>query len=142
MNEFEKMMNFHNIIFTVVSIFIPVVFIFVIAMLISPKLRGKLMSHQIKSIKHMTNYSKEDLKEISTNMQDMAIKSKKTVLDNNEDILKDMTIREANIENEGLKIKLNTVKEELLTERNCFCKYCGKIITSDSIYCKHCGKKQ
>ena len=33
-------------------------------MIISPKLRGKLMSHQIKSLKHMTNYSKKDIVDI------------------------------------------------------------------------------
>ena len=32
--------------------------------MVSPKLRGKWMSRQIKATKHMIKYSKEDLKDI------------------------------------------------------------------------------
>lgn len=142
MLEFNDMLNMHNSMFIIVSIFIGIVFILTIALVISPKLRGKLMSHQIKSIKHMTNYSKEDIEEISTNMQNMAINIKKQVLDENEELLKNISSREAQIENEGLKVKLNTIKEELLTDRNIYCKHCGQSISNDSKYCKYCGKKQ
>lgn len=142
MLEFNDMLQMHNNMFTVVSIFIGAVFILVIILIISPKIRGKLMSHQIKSLKHMTNYSKEDIKEISTNMQNIAINIKKQVLDENEDLLKDISAREAQIEREGLKVKLNTVRDELLTDRNFFCKHCGQSIPNDSKFCKYCGKKQ
>lgn len=138
----EGMMQFHKIFFMIIGLLVPIVFIFSFAMLLSPKLRGKFMSHQIKSLKHMTDYSKQDLHDITTNMHDMAIKSKKTILDNNKDILREMATEEANIEKEGIKIKLGAVKDALFTDSNSFCKYCGKSIANDSIYCKHCGKKQ
>lgn len=136
--NFNDMFQMHNNIFTIVSVFIGAVFIFTIALLFSPKLRGKLMSHQIKSLKHMTDYSKEDLEEISNNI----ISVKKQILDNNEDKLKEMNFKEAQIEKEGLKVKLNTIREELLTPGNLFCKHCGQSIPSDSKFCKYCGKKQ
>ena len=41
------------------------IFIFVILSIFSPKFRGKLMSHQVKAVKHMTDYSKEDLEDIA-----------------------------------------------------------------------------
>lgn len=40
------------------------IFVFTIALMISPKLRGKWMSNQIEATKHMVEYSKEDLKNI------------------------------------------------------------------------------
>ena len=40
------------------------IFIFVILSIVSPKFRGKIMSNQVKAVKHMADYSKEDLKTI------------------------------------------------------------------------------
>ena len=64
-------------IFSIMSIIIPIlaigIFIFVFAMMFSPKLRGKMMSRQIKSLKHMADFSKEDL---DTTMNEIAINTK------------------------------------------------------------------
>ena len=38
------------------------IIIFVILSLFSPRVQGKMMSKQIKSVKHMMDYSKDDLK--------------------------------------------------------------------------------
>ena len=100
--------------FIIVPIFIGLVFIYVIAMLISPKFRGKMMSKQIKASKYMMDESKDDLKSISDNM--------------------------AYATKDGLKTAAGAIKEGLT--QNAFCKYCGTEIDIDSIFCKKCGRKQ
>ena len=104
-----------SLMFIIVSIFIGIVFIFVIAMFISPKFRGKMMSRQIKAQKYMMDESREDIKSISN---DMAYATK-----------------------DGIKITANAIKEGF-TGSSVFCKHCGNEIDADSKYCKNCGKEQ
>lgn len=47
---------------TVVFFLIIFVFVFTLIMMFSPKVRGMFMSRQIKSIKYMTDYSKNDMR--------------------------------------------------------------------------------
>ena len=101
--------------FVIVPVFIGIVFIFVIAMFISPKFRGKMMSRQIKAQKYMMDESKEDLKSISN---DMAYATK-----------------------DGLKTAAGAIKDGF-TKSNVFCKHCGSEIDEDSKFCKKCGKEQ
>ena len=54
-----------NILFIIVPIFIGLVFIFMILMIVSPKLRGKMMSRQFKSVRYMLEESKDDLAKLS-----------------------------------------------------------------------------
>lgn len=69
------------------------------------------------------------------------IKTEKTILDNNEEDLKEIVRRSADIESVGLKIKANAIKEGLSSNTE-YCKYCGSLIDNDSKYCKKCGKEQ
>ena len=101
--------------FVIVPVFIGIVFVFTIAMFISPKLRGKMMSRQIKAQKYMIDESKEDLKSISDTM--------------------------AYVTKDGVKTTARAIKEGL-TEESIFCKYCGSEIDEDSKFCKKCGKEQ
>ena len=101
--------------FVIVPIFIGIVLIVVIAMLISPKFKGKMMSRQIKAQKYMMDESKDDLKSIS---DDMAYATK-----------------------DGIKMAAGAIKEGF-TQNTVFCKYCGTEIDADSKYCKKCGKEQ
>lgn len=101
--------------FIIVSIFIGIVFIFVITMIISPKLRGKMMSRQIKASKYMMDESKEDLKSISDNM--------------------------AYATKDGIKTTVGAIKDGL-KDNSVFCKHCGSEIDADSKFCKKCGTKQ
>ncbi len=101
--------------FVIVPVFVGIVFIFVIAMFISPKFRGKMMSRQIKAQKYMMDESKEDLKSISN---DMAYATK-----------------------DGIKTAAGAIKEGF-TQSNVFCKHCGIKIDEDSKFCKKCGKEQ
>ena len=104
-----------EILFTIVPILVAVVFILTFAMILSPKLRGKMMSNQIKATKYM--------------------------LDENEENLKDMATKSANISKEGIEITTRAIKDGL-TKESKYCKYCGEAIDEDSKYCKKCGKEQ
>ena len=102
--------------FIIVSIFVALVFVFVIVQVISPKFRGKLMSRQMKSVKYMIDESKDDIESISTNM--------------------------ANATKEGIETTVRAIKKGLVDEEDIYCKYCGSRIDRDSKFCKHCGKEQ
>ena len=130
-----------EILFIVVPIFIGCVFIFTIAMMVSPKLRGKMMSRQLKATKYMLDESIDDLTDIATTSSNAFIKASKNILDNNEDILKDMSRKRANINKEGIEITTRAIKKGL-TETKKYCKYCGKDIDIDSKFCSFCGKEQ
>ena len=130
-----------EILFYIVPILIGITFVLMIALMISPKLRGKLMSSQIKATKHMMDYSKEDLKNILSTSADIGINAEKEILDNNEETMEDNVTRKANINKKGIEITTNAIKEGL-TRSKIYCKHCGKLIDDDSKFCKSCGKEQ
>ncbi len=130
-----------EILFYIVPILIGITFVLMIALMISPKLRGKLMSRQIKATKHMMDYSKEDLKDILSTSADIGINAEKEILDNNEETMEDNVTRKANINKKGIEITTNAIKEGL-TRSKIYCKHCGKLIDEDSKFCKSCGKEQ
>lgn len=130
-----------EILFYIVPILIGITFVLMIALMISPKLRGKLMSSQIKATKHMMDYSKEDLKDILSTSADIGINAEKEILDNNEETMEDNVTRKANINKKGIEITTNAIKEGL-TGSQIYCKHCGKLIDDDSKFCKSCGKEQ
>lgn len=128
-----------NVIFTVVMIFSLLIFVFVFAMILSPKLRSKMMKHQIKATKYMMEDSKEELSDIAAVSSNIAIKSRKKVLDENEELLTEMATRNASINKEGVEITARAIKKGL-SKQVVHCKYCGKEIDDDSVFCKFCGK--
>ena len=130
-----------EILFYIVPILIGITFIMTIALMVSPKLRGKLMSRQIKATKHMMDYSKEDLKDILSTSADIGINAEKEILDNNEETMMENATRKANINKKGIEIKANAIKEGLNVSK-IYCKHCGKLIDEDSKFCKSCGKEQ
>ena len=83
-------------------------------MFLSPKLRGKFLSNQVKATKYMVDSSKEDLRYINTNM--------------------------AQARSEGVKITAKAIKDGF--KDTIYCKYCGSEIDKDSVFCKNCGKEQ
>ena len=130
-----------EILFFIIPILVVLTFIFTIALMVSPKLRGKWMSKQIEATKHMMEYSKDDLKDILSTSKSVEVNAEKEILDNNEEIMKDNVTRKANINKEGIEITAKAIKEGL-TNNKVYCKYCGKLIDSDSKYCKVCGRTQ
>lgn len=131
--------EFGQVIFVILFIIFIIIFGLAVAQIFSPKLRGKMMSRQIKALKHMADYSKDDIKELNEISSDISISSKKAILDKNEAVLKDITDREANIESGAIKTKMKAVREGLVG--SVYCKYCGASIDEDSLYCKKCGKR-
>lgn len=130
-----------EILFFIIPILVVLTFIFTIALMVSPKLRGKWMSKQIEATKHMMEYSKDDLKDILSTSKSVEVNAEKEILDNNEEIMKDNVTRKANINKEGIEITAKAIKEGL-TNNKVYCKYCGKLIDNDSKYCKVCGRAQ
>ena len=130
-------------IFSIMSVVVPIlvigIFIFVFAIMFSPKLRGKMMSKQIESLKHMANYSKEDLENIGTTMSEIAINTKKNIYDNNEDKLRDIVEKGSDLSSITVEKTARAIKKGL--QDNIYCKYCGKSIDADSKFCKNCGKQ-
>ena len=126
-----------DVMFVVIPIFIGIVFIFVLAMVISPKFRGKMMARQVKSVKYMLDESKKDLEA----MGGTAINVKKNIVDNNEEFLKKISAKEGEIAGFGIEKKVRAIKKGLL-EDEMYCKHCGESIDADSKYCKKCGKEQ
>ena len=130
-----------EVLFIIVPIFIGVVFIFTFAMILSPKLRGKMMSRQIKSMKYMIDESKDTIEDIATSMGDISIKSNKNIIDKNEENLKEIVKKSANISAPGIEATVRAIKKGFTTNP-VYCKYCGEKIDYDSKYCKYCGKEQ
>lgn len=129
-----------EIIFAIVPILVVGVFIFVFVMMFSPKLRGKMMSQQIKA-KYMLDEAKDDLTDIATAAGNVSIKSKKNILDSNENVLHDIATKNANIAKDGIETTVRAIKRGITGESK-YCKHCGKSIDEDSKFCKECGKKQ
>lgn len=127
--------------FIVVPLIILGIFIFTIAMTASPKFRGKFMSRQIKSLKYMIDDAKDDIEEMGSIAGNIQTKISKNILDDNEEALKDIEIRRANIDKEGIEIKARALKDGL-SKNVVYCKHCGASIDEDSTFCKRCGKKQ
>lgn len=150
MSQFEQMSNMSNILFTIVPIFIGIVFIVVIAMMVSPKLRGKMLSRQIKSVKYMTDFSKQDLEDIGTNLGNVSVTIKKKVIDQNGEVLEEISTKNADINSEAVRKMAESIKEgfggtpfeNTFTEKQIYCKHCGASIDEDSKYCKKCGQRQ
>lgn len=106
--------------FGIMMYIIPVIaigiIIFTIAFMFSSKLRGKMMSKQVKATKYMIDETKEDIKDISTDM--------------------------ANATKEEIEITSHALKTGLTASESIYCKYCGEKIDKDSKFCKSCGKEQ
>lgn len=141
-NNFNQSFSTFNIIFIASSIIIGLGFVFVVLSMVSPKFRGKIMNKQIKATKHMIDYSKEDLEDIGTNLGNIAINTKKKILNENEDNLKEIADSEANIKKDYVKTMASTIHDGLTDNDTIYCKHCGSMIDSDSKFCKKCGKEQ
>lgn len=129
-----------NFIFIIVLVLVFGTFIIAFFMMFSSKFRGKLMSKQIESMKYMTDYSEKDMEKILTKLNQVGINSKKNILDENEDTLKEIADKNADINKDAVKEYAKSIKEGLTD--TIYCKHCGEAIDSDSKYCKKCGKEQ
>lgn len=113
------------------------IFSFVIMTMFSTKFRSKMIARQMKSISGATNLSKDEIEDMMANLGSASIRSKKRILDENEDNLKDIKDAEMRINKDAIRETAKAVKEGFTGE--IYCKHCGKSIDKDSKYCKHCG---
>ena len=137
------MMNVIPFVFFIIfgiSIFM---FIFIFINMVSGKARGKLMSKQVKAMKHMVDYSKEDLEELMTDLGSVSANVQNNIVNENEDILRNVANKTADINKDAIETTIGAVKRGWDGNKNSgqFCKYCGKKIDGDSRFCKYCGKE-
>lgn len=128
--------------FFIIPIFSLIIFIVTIAVIISPKLRGKFMSNQVKATKYMLDDVKDDLTDIGTTVGDVSVNTYKNVIDNNEDNLRETFTKQANISKDAIETTVRSIKNSITKDDVIYCKHCGKSIDSDSQFCKFCGKRQ
>lgn len=128
--------------FVIVPLFILTIFVLAIAMAVSPKLRGKLMSRQIKATKYMFDESKDDLTDIGTTVGNVAANTYKNIIDANEDNLRETFTKQANMSKDAIETTVRAIKDGITKDASIYCKHCGKPIDTDSEFCKFCGKKQ
>ena len=135
------MFGMAKVMFIIVPILMGCILVFAVAMFLSPKLRGKLMSRQVKSVKYMMDESKNDITDIASAASGALLNAKKRIYDENEDVLRDLNTRQAKASRESVKITAQAIKEGLSGEKS-YCKHCGALIDEDSKFCKKCGESQ
>ena len=127
-----------EILFIIVPIFIGCMFIFTFGMILSPTLRSKFMGHQLKMQKRML----EDNKEVIQDLGEIGVKTTKGIMDENEDDLRHISSKGADIASDGITKTVRAIKKGMSDAGDVYCKHCGESIDSDSSFCKACGKKQ
>lgn len=115
MEMFGSVSQGFGIIWIIVSLVAAAIFVFVLLMIFSPKLRGKMMSKQVKATRYMAEESKEDIEIISETMADAT--------------------------QDAIRTTVSAVREGI-TGDIMYCKHCGKPIDRDSRFCKECGAQQ
>lgn len=98
-----------------IFVFVGLTLVIIIIFTFSSKARGKMMSKQVKAVRHMMDESKEDIESISNDYAEATKGAIKT----------------------GAK-----AFKEGFVEDSIFCKHCGETIDKDSKFCKKCGKEQ
>lgn len=123
--------------FVIVPIIILITITLTVLSIASPKFRGKFMGRQIKAAKYML----EDVKDDLADMGGIVIDTKKKIIDENEDNLRDLSTKTANIHKDGITTTVKAIKDGIVGN-TVYCKHCGSVIDADSKFCKSCGKEQ
>ena len=131
-----------QILFIIVPIFMVVIFIFTFGMILSPTLRSKFMGHQLKMKKRMLEDNKEVIQDLGKLTGEIGVKTTKGIMDENEDDLRHISSKGADIASDGITKTVRAIKKGMSDAGDVYCKHCGESIDSDSSFCKACGKKQ
>ena len=90
-------------------IIVPIFIVYGFITVFSPKLRGKMMSKEVKALNVMLENSKDELAALSktaTNLQ-------KEILEENEEDLTDIATTKANINKEAIEVTAEAIKKGL-----------------------------
>ena len=131
-----------DLIFVLVPILAVCIFVFVICMMFVPGLRSKFMGHQLKMQKRMLEDNKETIQDIGKITGEIGVKTAKGVLDENEDDIRHVVGKTADISKDAITTTTRAIKKGLTEDDAVYCKHCGESIDNDSTFCKACGKKQ
>lgn len=104
-----------NALIYIVPIASGAIVVFAILMMFSSRVRGKMMSKQVKATRYMMDETKDDIESISTDM--------------------------ANATKEGIETTTRAIRRGLTEDKEIYCKYCGARIDADSKFCKSCGRQ-
>lgn len=129
-------------VFFVLGIIIAIlIFAYVLMFMFGTKTRSKMLNRQIRSLRGGVGMSKEDLESMMSVLGEVSINSRKKILNEHKDELKEMRDIEAEINKDAIKETSKAIKEGFTSSSSLYCKYCGKDIDEDSVFCKSCGKK-
>ena len=141
--EFNNMMNIMQFAFIGLFGFAIFFFIFILTTMLNPKKQGKMLSKQIKAMKHMVDYTKDDLEEMITDLGGISVNAQNNIINENEDNLRNIVNKTADIHKDAITTTVKAVKDGLTDTSSDiqFCSNCGKTIDKNSNFCKYCGHK-
>ena len=107
-------------IFLGISVFIAIgMFVFVLGMMFVPGLRSKFMGHQLKMQKRMLEDNKEVMQDIGKITGEIGVKTAKGVLDENEEDIRHVVGKTADISKDAITTTTRAIKKVLL-KKNLF----------------------
>lgn len=115
---------------------------FMICMMFVPSFRSKFFGHQLKMQKRVMEDNKEIMTDIGKISGEIGVKTAKGVIDENEDDIRHVVSKSADISKDAITTTTRAIKKGLTEDDSIYCKHCGASIDSDSTFCKACGKKQ
>lgn len=115
---------------------------FMICMMFVPSFRSKFFGHQLKMQKRVLEDNKDVMADIGKISGEIGVKTAKGVIDENEDDIRHVVNKSADISKDAITTTTRAIKKGLTEDDSIYCKHCGASIDSDSTFCKACGKKQ
>ena len=86
--------------------------------------------------------SKKGMEKQLTKYMEVAVNAQNNIINNNEEKLKNISNKTADINKDAIKTTAHAIKEGLTEDDIIYCKHCGAVIDADSKFCKSCGKEQ
>ena len=116
--------------------------VFTVCIMFVPSFRSKFFGHQLRMQKRMLEDNKDVITDIGKISGEIGVKTSKGVLDENEDDIRHVVTKTADVSKEAITITTRAIREGFTEENTVYCKHCGANIDADSTFCKKCGKKQ
>lgn len=112
----------------------------------SGRAQSRWIGRNIRVLKDALEDNKDLIQDLGKLSSDIQLQTQKNIYENNEEDLRYVSKKSADIEAEAIYTKAKAFKKAFSgTTQNTpkrYCRYCGEAIEMDSIYCDMCGKKQ